>query len=58
MSALSPSKAASNERVVKTGLRAFFSNVWASFQRQSELQVMLSAGYPVALAPAKTKRLV
>ena len=57
MSTLSPSNASSRRRAAaRSGLRAFFAEVWAALQRQSELQVMLAAGYKVALVPVKAKR--
>jgi hypothetical protein len=57
MSPLSPLKTASSRRATaKSGLRRFFADAWASFQRQSELQVMLAAGYRPALVPIKAKR--
>ena len=52
MSSISPIDSARSAaaRQSSTNTGSFFRNVWESFKRQSELQVMLSTGYGHTLA--------
>jgi hypothetical protein len=50
MSTLSPTEAARTASQSAGGISGFFRNVWTSFKRHSEMQVMLSSGYSYSRA--------